>query len=110
MPKGQAIAKASLVYAQFADGTSLGDAAAAKDVLNERVLCLKALRGLGSAKSNDDFHLKLTSVHTEGTGTVIQKIREVEKDNGTNAAREQVHKFLMTAEEFISKRAVASAK
>lgn len=109
LPKGQATAKATILYVQFADGTSLGDAATAKDVLTERAATLKALRDLDLAKNDDDFQIRLSTMHTEQTGGVLEKIRKTEKDEGTDAARRQLHKLLITAEQVMSKL-IASQK
>jgi hypothetical protein len=88
-----------LLFVQFLDGSTLGDAAGAQDILSTRAKTLNALTKLAEAPNQGEqqFQSQLQQ-QSDGAG-VLAGIRATQKEKGTDAAIAQTRRILIQAEE-----------
>lgn len=88
-----------LLFVQFLDGSTLGDAAEAQDVLSTRAKTLNALRKLAEAASQGEQLFQSQLQQQSDAAGVLAGIRTTQKERGTNAAIAQTRRILVYAEE-----------
>jgi len=92
-----------LMFVQFLDGSTFGDAAQAENALANRDRTLKALRTLAqvAAKDKRRFQLQLErELRLDDTLGVFASIRETQERKGADAAIARTYKILDFAEDY----------
>jgi hypothetical protein len=92
-----------LMFVQFLDGSTFGDAAQAENALANRERTLKALRTLAqvAAKDKQRFQLQLErELRLDDTLGVFASIRETQEQKGADAAIARTYKILDFAEDY----------
>ncbi|MGA2414841.1 MAG: hypothetical protein ABSF59_10350 [Candidatus Sulfotelmatobacter sp.] len=95
-------ARFGLMFVQFLDGSTFGDAAKAKHALADRDRTLKALRTLAqvAAKDKQRFQSQLErQLRLDDTLGVFASIRETQEQKGADAAIARTYKILDAAED-----------
>ncbi len=99
-PAADPEAEVSVQYVQFVDGSTFGDEATAKDILDQRPVILGALRRLNHAGSSEELLALLAEkIQPETADRFLEAFRRTEKHRGIAAARAQVRTALTVAEE-----------
>jgi hypothetical protein len=92
-----------LMFVQFLDGSTFGDAAQAENALANRDRTLKALRTLAqvAAKDKQRFQSQLErQLQLDDTLGVFASIREIQEQKGADAAIARTYKILDFAEDY----------
>lgn len=92
-----------LMFVQFLDGSTFGDAAKAENALANRDRTLKALRTLAQVAAKDRlrFQLQLEQrLRLDDALGVLAGIRETEEQKGADAAIARTYKILDAAEDY----------
>jgi hypothetical protein len=90
-------------YVEFAEGAAVGDVTSAKQALDQRANTLRTLAMLDTTRGDDRFVESLLMIQTGGTAGVFDAIRQIQRENGTAAARSAVHAFLRAGTESLSR-------
>lgn len=88
-----------LLFVQFQDGSTLGDADEAQDVLSTRAKTLSALRELAKAANQGEQQFQSQLQQQSGAAGVLGGIRMTQRERGTDAAIAQTRRILVHAEE-----------
>lgn len=92
------VAELSVLYVEFADGSTYGDKSESADILTRRSLIVKRLGELDAARGDGAFvqllGQKLKSEDAEG---FFESLRRVQKSHGTAVARALVHRKVSNA-------------
>jgi hypothetical protein len=99
-----------LLFVQFLDGSTLGDAAQAQDVLSTRANTLNALRKLAETANRGEQQFQSQLQQQSGAANILMCIRTTQKERGTEAAIAQTRRILVQAEEHETTILGANAK
>jgi hypothetical protein len=99
-PAAEPKAEVRIQYVQFEDGSTFGDETAAKAAIDLRPVILEVLRQLDKAGNNEEFLARLKQkIQPDDADRFLATFRETQKNNGTRAARAQVRRGRIVAEE-----------
>jgi len=105
------VAEVSVLYSEFADGSTYGDKSEAADILATRSLIVEHLRQLDAARGDEAFvHLLAQKLKSDEADGFFETVRSVQKSGGTEAARAQVHRDVGNAARHLAAMQAATAE
>ena len=107
------VAEVRVLYAEFSDGSVFGQKREAKDILASRSVIVEALQWLDKANDDRSFlQILAQKLEPEEADGFLEGVRSAQKNGGTGAARQLVHRNLANAEKHLAimRNAAASAK
>jgi hypothetical protein len=104
-------AEVSVLYSEFADGSTYGDKSEAADILATRSLVVERLRQLDAARGDKAFvRLLAKKPKSDEADDFFETVRSVQKSGGVEAARAQVRRDVGNAARHLGAMQAATAQ
>jgi len=105
------VAEVSVLYSEFADGSTYGDKSEAADIFATRSLVVERLRQLDAARGDEDFlRLLAKQLKSDDADDLFETVRSIQKSGGVQAARAQVRCDVGNAARHLASMQAATAQ